>query len=160
MKEIPLNYGYVALVDDEDFERLSKKTWYSLRPSHSKNVYAVHSTSALGPKLRMHRVIMGVTDPKIGIDHIDGNGLNNQKSNLRTCNQIQNGLNSRLSAKSKSGFKGVSQRKLQKSWTVKVTIEPGKKKHIGTFKCKVEAAKAYDEAAKKYYGEFARLNFP
>lgn len=102
----------------------------------------------------MHRMLCG-TGSEV-IDHIDGNGLNNQRSNLRPCTQSQNLANMRLSKHNTSGYKGVCK-------TSRGTFHAGiyvnnKRIHIGVFKTPIEAALAYNKAAQKYHGNFARLN--
>ena len=135
----------VALVDDADFETVSRHSWCISRK------YAV--TSIGRKSTRMHNLIMG----GLGVDHIDGNCLNNTRKNLRFCNQSQNIANSKLSAKSTSGYKGVSWHKQDAMWRAHITFRY-KFIHIGLFKDKVAAALAYNKKAKELFGEFAKLN--
>lgn len=102
----------------------------------------------------MHRIIL---NPPRGMfsDHIDGNPLNNQRENLRICNHNQNNFNVGIRKDNKSGFKGVRFR--DNRWTSRIRIN-NKEYHLGSFLNKIEAAIAYNEAAIKYHGEFARLN--
>lgn len=156
MKEIKLTQGKVALVDDEDYEFLNQWKWYAKKDSH-----IFYAQSHIGTKrkeqksITMHRLIMNVS-AGIQIDHKDGNGLNNQKSNLRICTHQQNQMN-RKSYIGRSKYKGVS---ICKNGRISATIKVnGKNKHLGVFESEIEAAMFYDEAAKKYYGEYANLNF-
>ena len=146
MKQIPLGKsGKFALVDDADFDWLSQLKWRD-----SCNGYASSGVKSI----KMHRLIMQ-TPKGMHTDHIDGNGLNNQRSNLRICTQSQNGMNRGAQINSTSGNKGVFKR--GKRW--KSQIKVGKKiKYLGYFASKTEAAIAYNKAALEHFGEFARLN--
>lgn len=104
----------------------------------------------------MHREVMKVTKGQF-IDHKNGNGLDNQKSNLRLCSNQENSRNQRLKVSNTSGYKGVSWSKQLNNWAVQIRIN-GKKVHGGYFLDKEEAAKKYNELAKQYHGEFANLN--
>lgn len=153
MKQIPLTQGQFTLVDDEDFEYLNQFKWHALK---AKNTY--YATRKIKRKIIwMHREILKLTDIKIMADHKDGNGLNNQKSNIRPCDFYQNNKNQKP-RKGTSKYKGVSWRKSRNKWVIHITIN-GKQKHVGSFSNEIEAAKAYDEMAKLHYGEFAYLNF-
>lgn len=145
MKVISLeNSALLALVDDSDYEQLAQRKWYFLHD------YAI-SDSVL-----MHRLIARPCQTQI-IDHIDGNTLNNQRSNLRICSVAEN-LWNRRATWSASGFKGVSRRNRDRSpWRASIT-KNGRAVHLGSFADPVDAAKAYDAAAKKLFGEFACTN--
>ena len=94
------------------------------------------------------------------VDHINGNGLDNRKANLRLATGTQNGYNRRKTRKRTwSKYKGVTFDKRRKKWEGKIVIN-GRKQHLGSFTNELDAGRAYDEAAKKYHGEFALLNFP
>lgn len=136
------------LVDDEDFERVNRFKWTLNKIA--KNIYAVNSKIG-----SLHRFIMNCKkgDKKI-IDHIDHNGLNCQKRNLRFSTFSQNGANKIPSGK--SIYLGVDFN--YKKWRSKIRIN-GITTHLGLFTDEIEAAKAYDEAAEKHHGEFANLNF-
>lgn len=159
MKEIKLTQGQVALVDDEDFEYLNQFKWYAQKDNNT--FYAGTNTSGKGDLKRkviwMHRVLLNVTDSKILVDHIDHNGLNNQKSNIRVATYAQNSRNKRPCKNTSSKYKGVTYRRLNK-WEASIRLFK-KYKYIGIFSTEIEAAKAYDEMAKLHYGEFACLNF-
>lgn len=106
----------------------------------------------------MHRFILSILDNKeLQTDHKDGDGLNNQKYNLRVCNSFQNQANRKLQKNNRTGFKGLL--KKCNRWRALITTNR-KRIYLGSFKTKQDAAKAYDKAAQKYFGEFARLNFP
>ena len=146
-KEIPLTRGYVAIVDDEDYERLSGFSYYA---HISKcTVYARRRSTHAGPAFYMHKEIL----PGGKVDHRDGDGLNNRRSNLRHATQTQNMQNRRAKRNGTSRFKGVHFYKRYGKWMVMVN-----QLFVGYFVTEREAALAYNEAAKAKYGEFARLN--
>ena len=156
MKEIQLTQGKVALVDDEDYDFLMQWKWHVIKPN--RNNYYVRRVVYYGKKrtsILMHREIIKC-DGFI-IDHISGNGLDNQKCNLRICKTEQNVLNRRKNINNLSGYKGVSWFKTHKKWRAQIQY----KKivyHLGVFEKRIDAAKAYNNAAQKYHGEFANLN--
>ena len=156
MKQIPLTKGYFALVDDEDFEWLSQWKWNA---SVERNrVYATRSGGVGKAAIKMHRQIMGLTDPKIFCDHWDNWGLNNWRSNLRVATKSQNAMNRPIDKRSTSGFKCVSWFKKSNKWRAYIVVNY-RQKSLGLFDCPVDAARAYDTAAKELHGEFANLNF-
>jgi hypothetical protein len=135
----------------EDAEKVRGCSWHV-----SSRGYVVSSIP--NGKIKLHRLLMGVTDPKIIIDHKDGDTLNNQKENLRICTSAENSRNSKPNKTySTTGYKGVSYNKRVKRWTGAI-IYNRKKIFLGYFSSPEVAANAYNEAAKKYHGEFARLN--
>lgn len=154
MKEIPLTKGKVALVDDEDYERISRWKWH-----YTPNGYAAHTIWSPEKKVNrgMHREVMQ-TPPGLETDHINGNKLDNRRENLRICTSSQNKANSGLSKMNTSGYKGVRWRESRQKWEVDIRKD-GRKVFLGRFDDIIEAAKAYDLAAKAHYGEFAKLNF-
>lgn len=155
MKQIPLTQGYAALVDDADYEVLSSFKWHANVFHHT--VYADRFGPWVGGKrvrIRMHRAILGVTDPTIHVDHVDHNGLNNQRSNLRPCTQSQNQANCQLRKDNGSGIKGASWCRTREAWLSQIRRD-GKTIHLGYFPAKEAAGEAYAAAAKKYFGEFA-----
>jgi len=155
-KRIPLTQGKFAIVDDEDYERLSRFKWYT---GKSRNTfYAVRSVKIMGKWItrKMDRDILNVP---IGfqVDHINRNGLDNRKVNLRTCTLAQN-VRNRKTPKHSSKYKGVSWFKITKKW--RAYIYPNNKFiSLGYFMNEIDAAKAYDNKAKELFGEFACLNF-
>ena len=106
----------------------------------------------------MHRLILGVTDPKINIDHIYHKTNDNRKSMLRICNHRDNMHNKKQSKRSMSGINGVSYLKKRNAWVVYIVVD-GKSKYIGSFKTFIEAAQARLDAQKKYYGNFANNEY-
>lgn len=105
------------------------------------------------------RLIMKVTNPDIKVDFINGNTLDNRKENLRLCTHKQKMRSRKPVKNSKSGFKGVHWVEHYNTWRVLMTVD-GEKKFLGNFSDPVEAARVYDRAALKYYGEFVYTNFP
>lgn len=160
MKEIILTQGKVALVDDADYEGLSKHDWYAIK-SGSK-FYAVRQV-AVGPykqrTIRMHRQLMGCPEA-MEVDHENGDGLANWRDNLRVCTHAQNQAASKTKrAGTSSRFRGVSWYKRGKCWHAQIKFE-GKQIFLGYFKVEEDAARAYDRASPQFFGEFAQFNFP
>ncbi len=155
MKQVPLTRGMFALVDDEDFDRVSQFKWCA-RIGYNGNWYAGHYMSGKDDVFEyLHNFITG----KKNVDHRDGDGLNNQRFNLRHCTSSQNAANSckRRSAKVTSSYKGVSWDSTRHRWRMAIMINY---KWIGKrFDTESEAALAYDFYARKFFGEFARCNF-
>ncbi len=157
MKKIPLTQGKFALVDDEDYKALSAYKWYACK-SIGK-MYARRNIRVDGKQrsLLMHIAIMGKLPGK-EIDHLSGDGLNNQRHNLRHCTHTENMNNQGPRARNFSGYKGVSWDKESKKWRVQIAV--GSKKFLlGHFTCLIKAAKVYDKKAKELHGEFVWLNF-
>lgn len=143
----------MKIITDPDFK--SPFTW-GIRKYRGNKFYAVATVN--GEKLLMHRFIMGCVkgDNKI-IDHINGNGLDNRKENLRICTSSQNGMNQNIWKKKKtSKYKGVNL--LNGRWRSGIKFK-GKKINLGTFGTEKEAALIYDRKAKELFGPFAKTNF-
>jgi hypothetical protein len=157
MKEISLTKGKLALVDDEDFEYLNQWKWYC-----SPFGYALRSQSRRlpGPRIaiKMHRVVCN-TPEDMETDHINGNKLDNRRSNLRACTRSENQHNRNKLVGNTSGFKGVTWHIKSKKWASYIVVN-NHQIYLGLFQDIIDAANAYDSSAKKYFGEFARLNFP
>lgn len=153
MKEIPLTQGKIALVDDEDFEYLNQWKWcVDIR---ANTCYALRRGLGFDGKLttlRMHKAILPTSKGQ-EIDHINTNGLDNRRINLRVCSHGENQIN--RSYKSKSGYRGV--RKLKSGWQAYIT-KNNIFIHLGMFQTDVEAAARYNDAALIYHGNFSRLN--
>lgn len=144
--------GKFALVDDEDFESLSRHKWYVTERGRARR----RNDEGTG-NCSMSREIMGF--PEGEVDHANRDKLDNQKSNLRVCSHRQNNGNKGLGKTNTSGFKGVSWRKRDKVWEAGIKHK-GKTIHIGNFQGRFEAAEAYDAKATELFGEFAWTNFP
>ena len=153
MKEIPLTQGKVALVDDEDYDYLMQWKWCATKDYNTYYANREGSVKEDNKKFIMHRVIMNTPDNMV-VDHIDHNGLNNQKSNMRNCSPKENSRNMR--PRGKTGYLGVCYDRKYIKACIKIR---GKNRHLGNYKTEEEAARAYDKVAKEYYGEFANLNF-
>jgi len=151
-RRIPLTRGLFAIVDAEDYPRLSQYTWFT--EGTGQNCYAVRKEN--GKSIKMHRWIMDAPDNLV-VDHIDHNGLNNRKENLRICTFAENCRNLRSSRCKTSKYKGVHWNKRCKKWAAQISCD-NKTYHLGYFTDELSAANAYDNAAQKYHGEFASLN--
>ncbi len=153
MKLIPLNRGYSAKVDDDDFDRFGKMSWHIFKARSNDGFYAAHT----GPRPRMqkillHRLVMG-NPIGMQVDHFNHDKLDCQKHNLRVCTPTQNGQNRKgPTAVSKTGFRGVSLFRNGK-YTAKIVVN-GKPVNLGYFFKKEDAANAYALANNKYFGEF------
>jgi hypothetical protein len=160
-KLLPLSRGLYTIVDDADFVALSCFRWHA--QSHPGYGYyaarrSYNCTSGKDDSILMHRQIM---EFPIGVDHRNGDGLDNRRANLRVANQSQNAANSRLSRNNTSGFVGVHYygRGLRRPWTAHVTVNR-KTIHLGYFATSEEAAKRRDAAAIDAFGEFCSAQLP
>ena len=156
MKEIQLSQGKIAIVDDEDYERLNAFKWHAV---HGKTTwYAIRNSSYLAGKrktIKMHREIMNAYKGD-QVDHRNGDGLDNQKYNLRLATNQQNQFNQKKAHKdNKLGIKGVRWEERRKKFTAQIQIN-GKSIHLGCFNVLGDADSAYRIAEEKHFGEFAR----
>ena len=160
MKEIQLTQGKVALVDDADYEYLNQWKWHANK--NGNKFYASRSITVSQGKqktISMHRVITKNINPKMHTDHLNGNGLDNRKINLRICTNSQNAMNQSKQINNTSGYKGVSYYKnsINKKWMATIKIN-NIKIYLGLFTNPKDAAIAYNAAANNFFGEFAKLN--
>lgn len=155
MKKIPLTKGYIALVDDSFFEKISSHKWFF------QSGYAARSLCRKGVRSnwKMHWSVIGKPEVGMVVDHINGNGLDNRLENLRFCTSSQNTKNQVKHCRNTSGYKGVVKYSGKKSdrWTARISVN-NKIFRLGRFNSPKDAAKAYNEAAIKYHGEFANIN--
>lgn len=161
MKEILLsqqgkNKGkYVAFVDDEDYDFINQWKWVSVKGGNTRYARTTFCVNGKNVNVYMHVAIMGFN----GADHMNGNGLDCQKSNMRKATKQQNAMNARINKNGSSKYKGVFKPSNRRHFYARISINY---KHIflGSFTDEIEAAKAYDKKAKELFGEFSRLNFP
>ena len=160
-RRIPLTQGMYAIVDPDDYETLCFYNWHAKKGP--RTYYAVHSiTNGKKQKrknLYMHQLVLKVP-PNMYCDHINQNGLDNRKQNLRPATHTQNVWNRRKFKKPNptSKYIGVDWSKSLKKFRARITVN-GKRLHLGSFDTPEQAAKAYDSAAKKFHGQFASTNF-
>jgi hypothetical protein len=166
MQEIELTRGYICIIDDID-QDLTNQNWIAwVHDNRPGLVYAYGYTPRPNRKtIQMHRIILSrmlnrELSPKEHCDHIDGNGLNNTRANLRLS--VKHGNHKNASKKDKttsSLYKGVHWYKAMNVWRAKIQCD-NTSHHLGNFENEIDAAKAYDKAAKQLHGKFAKLNFP
>lgn len=158
MMFVGLTQGKVALVDDADYEKVSQFKWYACR--RGCNWYASRHLKMVGGKQKLqslhHFLVPGVKR----LDHEDGNGLNNQRKNLRPATCKQNCQNRKKVFGCSSPFKGVCWAADRGLWRAYIYPINRRRIALGQFSDPVKAARTYDVAAKIHFGEFARLNFP
>lgn len=150
--ELLLTKGYVAMVDDDDNKAPWRFKWTA--DVRKDIVYAYRQINNCTKKVYLHRFLLNT---KLDVDHIDGNGLNNRRSNLRAATVAQNIANSRLCSTNTSGYKGVCWHKDAQKWVAGMHIN-NKRIYLGLFNNKEEAARAYDTAVVKHFGEYALTN--
>ncbi len=153
MKTIPLTKGAVAIVDDEDYPRLSAYKWHL-----AGSGYAVRFEGARGHQkaIYLHRQLIGAEKGQ-EVDHVNTDKLDDRRCNLRICTRSQNMINTILRVTNKSGFKGVHWLKRERKWYASIRVSY-RKVPLGYFDNPTDAARAYNAGAIKYFGEFAHLN--
>ena len=163
MKTIQLTKGYVALVDDADYERVSQFKWHANivlnKDGSIQTVYARRAKSQTHSSQYLNCFLLGITDKRVQIDHRDRNTLNYQRHNLRVSTPQQNCMNKGRRSDNKSGFKGVYW--AARNWRAAIGGNSGNmksRKNLGRFTSKIAAAQAYDAAAIEMFGEFAVTN--
>lgn len=161
MVRIELTKGFTAIVDDQDGD-LAAYNWFAILHKSSSVVYAARKV--IGKKVKLHRIILErklghAIPPGMHTDHIDGNGLNNQRENLRLATCSQNKANAKPYNRNGHAlrFKGVCYHRRIKKWQAYIG-GIGNKINLGYFITEEDAARAYNDAAKERWGEFARLN--
>jgi len=169
MKIVPLTRGYAAKMDDADLAVVAKYKWYTDLSERGRSAYArtnIRKNDGQRGFLLMHRLILGINDPTVAVDHIDGDGTNNQRANLRVCTKSENARNRRRFANSSSRYVGVSLKIRGKGkpypphlrrWLAKISSN-GEIHRIGSFFTEEAAAVAYNASALRVHGEFARMN--
>ena len=155
MRILKATGGEKILIDNDDYKWAKYFSWTVTWGSVNKNVASVRTYET---GFRLCRVIMEVVNGQI-VDHVNGNGLDNQKNNLRICTRRENLFNKKKYLSGKNRFKGVYKRKLiyKNTWEARINFNK-KPIYLGDFSNEIDAAKAYNERAKKLYGQFAKLN--
>lgn len=156
MKRLYITKSEFAIVDDSDYELVKRYKWRIQKIKNSEDLaYALAFIN--GKYVLMHRLL---TDAKEGfyVDHVNSNGLDNRRENLRICTCSQNAMNQRKQKRQTSSiYKGVRLHHYSKKWEVRIKKD-GVRYHLGSFESELDAAMAYNNAAKNLFGEFARLN--
>ncbi|MEX3628107.1 MAG: HNH endonuclease [Burkholderia sp.] len=151
MAYIPLTGGKFALVDDEDFQRLSVHRWLTDKTGYA---FRFDRSGASARKIFMHRDVLGLTDPAVLTDHANGNKADNRKANLRECTKGQNNVNKGRQRNNTMGFKGVCWSPRLRKWYSYIRV-PGARRFLGTYATPHEAHEVYCLAADLIHGEFA-----
>ncbi len=159
MKQIALSRGLVALVDDEDYEKVKAYNWYARSNERGETWYAVrvvYNQDGTTQTIRMHNFIMGIPEG-MQMDHVDRNGLNNQRQNMRVATRSQNMANRDIPLGT-NPYRGVYETSSGR-WRATIAHQ-GRGTHLGVYDTAEEAARSWDKKAKELHGEFAVLNFP
>jgi hypothetical protein len=169
LMQIPLTQGKFAIIDKDDYDKICDYKWFAVK---SRNSYYAASHGKNRETIKMHRVILGLNDKKQICDHIDHNGLNNSKFNLRVCTDSENAKNTTSRNGASSKYLGVSyspirKRKLKsggysfnehnRKWLTQIQCDK-KKSYVGRFATEIEAAIAYNKVAIEKFGSFANVN--
>lgn len=153
IQEIYLSRGKISIIDSVDFDRVSKYKWSFCSLGYAERRESVN----MGGKIvRLHRFIMNAPKDKL-VDHINGDGLDNRRVNLRLCTKSENMRNRNKTKINKSGYKGVYFETQTNKWKAQINID-GKNVNLGRYPSPILAAKAYDKACKKFHGNFGKTN--
>lgn len=153
--EVPLTGGLVTLIDERDLQLVCERKWEAFTDPDG----VVYARSRSGkPRVFLHNVLM-CPARGLEVDHVNHDALDNRRTNLRLGTRSQNLANRRLPRNSTSGFKGASFHGASGKWRGQIKVD-GRKLHLGLFLTAEEAARAYDAAALRHFGEFSLLNFP
>lgn len=157
-RTIALSGGHVLIVDEADYPLAASRVWHPQQGKAGSHYAAVTRTvNGRQVKCYLHREIVGASRGQ-RVDHVNGNGLDNRRENLRLCSNADNMRNMRVSqARGSSRFKGVSWFVRHELWRAYIVVDY-KQIHLGYFKSEHEAAEAYNAAARERFGKFARLN--
>ena len=159
-KKIPLSQGHVAVVDEVDYERVARYRWTVMKQKKKDGYrfYARRNYKRGGKQQTeyLHRFVLGAAPGQL-VDHVNGDGLNNSRSNLRIATPSRNTANSTRNV-GQSGYRGVWRREKDNCYEAGIRVS-GRWKYLGQFNDAAAAAKAYDAAAREYFGDFAHLNF-
>lgn len=154
---IPLGKGFCALVDDADYPLVASHTWGVVTQNHTSYARTHIQENGQRKRILMHGLIQP-TSAGMVVDHRNGNGLDNRRSNLRTSTPTQNCANRRRRRDSQWPYKGIQRTNGRGNWQARIKVD-GKRYNLGSFATPEDAANAYDAAARRYFGEFARTNF-
>lgn len=157
MKKIQLTQGFVAVVDDSDYRHLVGFKWHAMVRQYKEKTWVYARRRSGDRYVYMHRVILGLKNGEFG-DHLDGDTLNNRRANLRKCSHSEN-MRNRTRHRRSAIFKHKGTSRDGNRWRATIVVG-GKRTRLGSFPSEHEAAIAYDAAAKRLHGNFARLNFP
>jgi len=157
-KQIPLSQGLFALVDDADFEWLNQWKWSANKIGNTFYAIRKERKRPFQKTIYMHREIMN-TPKGVQVDHINRDGLNDTRANMRNCTIAENSYNRKRVSTNHSGYKGVSWSKPNQKWMACIKMN-NRSAYLGYFDTAEDAARAYDQAAKLNFGAFASLNFP
>lgn len=153
-RTIPLSRGRVTIVDKADYEMLRHLSWHVTAKGYARHCERYLDTSR---SVAMHRMIM-LPESGQEVDHINGDRLDNRRCNLRLCSRAENGRNRRRQRSSSFRFKGARKDWRRGKWQAYIK-DDGIQRHLGCFESETEAARAYDAAAMRLFGDFARTNF-